>query len=456
MDDADAHLIIGDLLQALLDGLGGALHISLDDNGQLLHIVLCHLAEQVIQSDLLEGGELLLLGSGNALLCQLTGQTLVGNGLEQVACLGHSGQAGDLHGGGGACIVQQHALVAAHGTHTAHSGTGNDDITGMQGAVLHQNGGDGALALVQTGLNNSTLGAAVGVGLELHDLGLQRDPLQQVADAHAGQCGDGDAGNVAAPVLGDDAVLGQAFHHALGVCSGLIHLVHGHDDLDIGSLGVVDGLHGLGHDAVIGGNDQNSDIGHVGTAGTHGGECLVARRIQEGDQAVVDLDLICTNGLGDAASLACGDIGLADGIQDTGLTVVNVAHDTDNGRTLHQILGGILLLGEQALLDGHMHLVLDLCVELLSQQGCGIEIDHIVDGVHLAHLHKLGNDLAGLLLQAGSQLADGDLIGDHHLQLCVAGLFQLNALQALELGLALALLELLALALVFLVEARSS
>ena len=72
MDDADAHLIIGDLLQALLDGLGGALHISLDDNGQLLHIVLCHLAEQVIQSDLLEGGELLLLGSGNALLCQLT------------------------------------------------------------------------------------------------------------------------------------------------------------------------------------------------------------------------------------------------------------------------------------------------------------------------------------------------------------------------------------------------
>ena len=122
-----------------------------------------------------------------------------------------------------------------------------------------------------------------------------------------------------------------------------------------------------------------------------------------------------------------------------------------------------------------MHLVLDLCVELLGQQGCGIKVDDVVDGVHLAHLHELGDDLAGLLLQAGSQLADGDLVGDQHLQLGVAGLFQLDALQTLELGLALALLELLALALaalgelllvalrgglrrfsVFLVEAKSS
>ncbi len=98
-----------------------------------------------------------------------------------------------------------------------------------------------------------------------------------------------------------------------------------------------------------------------------------------------------------------------------------------------------------------MHLVLDLCVELLGQQGGGVEIDNIVDGVHLAHLHELGNDLAGLLLQAGSQLADGDLVRDGDLQLRVAGLFQLDALQALSLGLA-APSELLAAALVALVE----
>ena len=178
----------------------------------------------------------------------------------------------------------------------------------------------------------------------------------------------------------------------------------------------------------------------------------MARGIQEGDEAVVDLDLICTDGLRDAAGLACGNVGLADGIQNTGLAVVNVAHNADHRGTLHQILLRILFLREQALLDGHMHLVLDLCVELLCQQRSGIKIDHIVDGVHLAHLHELGNDLAGLLLQAGSQLAHGDLVGDHHLQLCAAGLFQLDALQTLELGLALALLELLALALTALGE----
>ena len=91
-------------------------------------------------------------------------------------------------------------------------------------------------------------------------------------------------------------------------------------------------------------------------------------------------------------------------------------------------------------------------VELLRQQRSGIKVDDVVDGMHLAHLHELGNDLAGLLLQAGSQLADGDLVGDQHLQLGVAGLFQLDALQALKLGLVLALLELLSLALAALGE----
>src|SRR5699024_5975318 len=76
-----------------------------------------------------------------------------------------------------------------------------------------------------------------------------------------------------------------------------------------------------------------------------------------------------------------------------------------------------------------------------------VEVDHVVDGVHLAHLHALGNDLAGLLLEAGGQLADCDLVGAGDFQLCVAGLFQLDALHPLGLGLPLALLELLALAL---------
>ena len=62
---------------------------------------------------------------------------------------------------------------------------------------------------------------------------------------------------VAAPLLRHQTVLGELLHDAVGVGAGLIHLVDGHNDRNFGGLGVVDGLNGLGHDAVVGGHDQN-------------------------------------------------------------------------------------------------------------------------------------------------------------------------------------------------------
>ena len=55
------------------------------------------------------------------------------------------------------------------------------------------------------------------------------------------------------------------------------------------------------------------------------------------------------------------------------------------------------------------------------------------------------------LLQAGSQLAHGDLVGDGDLELGVAGLFQLDALQALGFGFTAAA-KLLAAAVIAVVE----
>ena len=95
--------------------------------------------------------------------------------------------------------------------------------------------------------------------------------------------------------------------------------------------------------------------------------------------------------------------------------------------------------------------MLDLGVEFLGNQGGGVEVNDIGDGVHLAHLHELSHDLGSALLQAGSQLTDGDLIGDGDLELGIAGLLQLDALQTLGLGLAAAA-ELLAAAIVAVVE----
>ena len=66
---------------------------------------------------------------------------------------------------------------------------------------------------------------------------------------------------VAAPLLGDEAELGELLEHAVGVGVGAVHLVDRDDDRDVGGLRVVDRLDGLGHDAVVGGDDQHDDVG---------------------------------------------------------------------------------------------------------------------------------------------------------------------------------------------------
>ena len=135
---------------------------------------------------------------------------------------------------------------------------------------------------------------------------------------------------LSAPLLGDDAVLGELLAHAVGVGARLIDLVDGDDDGYAGGLGVVDRLDGLRHDAVVGSHDQNDDVGHLGTTGTHGRKGGVARGIDEGDLAVVDHDLRSADGLGDAARLAGSDTGVTDGVEQARLAVVDVTHDGDD------------------------------------------------------------------------------------------------------------------------------
>ena len=74
-------------------------------------------------------------------------------------------------------------------------------------------------------------------------------------------------------------------------------------------------LFGLWHDAIIGGHDQDNNIGDLGAAGAHGGEGFMARRIQEGDLASIHRNLVGAGALGDATGFATGHIGVANAIQ---------------------------------------------------------------------------------------------------------------------------------------------
>ena len=150
--------------------------------------------------------------------------------------------------------------------------------------------------------------------------------------------GDFDHDRVAAPLFRHQAAIGQLPLDALGLRFGLVDLVDGHDDGNAGGLGVVDGFERLRHHAVVGGHHQHDDVGDLGAARAHARERFVARRIDEHDAAAVHRHRRRADVLGDAAGLARGDFGFANGVEQAGLAVVHVAHDGDHRRPRVQIL----------------------------------------------------------------------------------------------------------------------
>ena len=210
----------------------------------------------------------------------------------------------------------------------------------MERAVLHQDGADGAASAVEFRFEHQSAGRASRSGFQFLEVGGQADHFHQQIEIGFLFCRNIDEHCLAAPLFGDEAAVGELFFDALGQGSGFIDLVDGDDDGNLGGVRVVDGFDGLGHDAVIGGGDEHDDVGGFGSARTHAGEGFVTGRIEEDDLAseggrrfVGDGNLVCADVLGDAASFASGYVGGADGIEERGLAVIDVAHDGDNGRT---------------------------------------------------------------------------------------------------------------------------
>ena len=166
----------------------------------------------------------------------------------------------------------------------------------------------------------------------------------------------------------------------------------------------------LGHDAVLGGHHQNGDIRHHGAAGAHGGKGLMAGGIQKCDGLAIDLHLIGADVLGDAAGLAAGHVGVADIVQQAGLAVVHVAHDHHHGCPGHQILVLVLMVVDQALLDGDDDLLLHLAAHLIGDDGGGVEVDHLAQGGHVSlvdvpgFLPGTGQEYNGVILHGAKLL----------------------------------------------------
>ena len=172
---------------------------------------------------------------------------------------------------------------------------GDDRVADAQRAALDQHGGDRAAAPVEVGLDGDTLGVLVGVGPQVErGVGGQQDRLEQVVDVQALLGGDVDEHRVAAVLLGHQAVLGELAADLGRVGALLVDLVDRDHDRHVGRLGVVERLDGLRLHAVVGRDHQDRDVGDLRTTGTHGGERLVTRGVDEGDLALVALELGAT------------------------------------------------------------------------------------------------------------------------------------------------------------------
>src|ERR1043165_5755437 len=261
----------------------------------------------------------------------------------------------------------------------------------------------------------------VRVGPELEELGGGRDLGEQVVDTVALERRHVGVDRVAAPLLGDQTVIGELLAHPIGLGVRHVDLVHRDDDLHAGVLGVRQRLEGLRHHAVVGRDHQHDDVGGLGAAGAHLGERLVARRVEEHDVAVARRgDLVGRDVLGDAAGLARGDPRLADRVEQRGLAVVDVAHHRDDRRARRELLAVIDLLGEHVLfLEGD---VLDLVAELARQDLGGVEVDRGVD-VDAGHPHapQLLEHLGRLDAHVAREVGDRDRVLDPDHALVLGG-----------------------------------
>ena len=251
-----------------------------------------------------------------------------------------------------------------------------------------------------------------GLALQVLELGDDQQVVEELVDAHVLEGGDLAHDRVAAPGLGHEAVLGQ-LRGAPGCGSALSRSIL----LSATTIGTsaarawLMASIGLGHDAVVGGDHEDHDVGGLGATGAHGGERLVARGVDEGDLPAVVLDLVGADVLGDATRLAGHDVGGPDAVEELGLAVVDVTHDGDD----RWAPDGVVVLVVVEELDAQLLLQLDLLLLAgVDQADRGTDVgreqlDHVVGERlrgrdHLALLEQEADDVGDGAVELGAQL----------------------------------------------------
>ncbi len=263
---------------------------------------------------------------------------------------------------------------------------------------MYEHRRDGAAPLVELRLDDRAARHAVRVCLELAHIGDEDDHLHKSIKPFMRCRGYGHTYRIAAPFLGNELVFRQLLFDPIRIGVGFVDFVDRHDNRHSGGLGVVDSLDGLRHDAVVGGYDENRDIGNLSAARAHRRERLVARRIDKGDAAPVHLDGIRADVLRYTARFAAYNAGIPNGVEQRRLAVIDVPHNRNDGRpgnlfarVFFRIGGGFL----QNVLEGFVGLKFEVYAVILSDKRAGIEVNLLVDRRERSYKEQFFNDLGG-------------------------------------------------------------
>ena len=414
MDDVDTHLLGGEFDEGVGEGFDGTVHVTLDDDVELLEVADGYTAADLLESHVLLGLDALDTDELLALVGDALGFALVAHHHEFLTCRRGSVESEDRDRSGRTGFGNLLATLVEHGLDLAVEASAEDDVTHMESSVLDQDSGEVTAALVERRLDDCARSELVGICLELEQVGLKEDLLEELVHVESLLGRDLLALVLATPVLDEDVHLGELAADGIRHGTGLVYLVDGEDHRDVGGLCVVDGFYRLGHDCVVSRDDDDGEVGHLGTTGTHGRKCLMTRGIEEGDvTSVLKSYAVCADVLGDAASLTGDDIGLADVVEQRGLTVVDMTHDGDHRRTGDEVLLGVGHFVALDLLGKPGGDKLDLVTELLGHEDEGLGVETLVDGHHQAEAHAGCDDLDdGGVVHQRSEVVDGHELGD--------------------------------------------
>src|SRR5699024_6918226 len=150
VDDLYSYIFVVELLQRGNDRADRALHVSLDDEVEVLDLALLNLAEELLQRGAGVSGQDLFSELGFSVFGDLPGDLVFLDDAEFVAGFRYVVEAEDFHRGSRSGLADGLSLVVGHQADFARAGAGDYALAALDRTVGYQQRGDRALVLIQS------------------------------------------------------------------------------------------------------------------------------------------------------------------------------------------------------------------------------------------------------------------------------------------------------------------